>query len=191
MSNVDTINDAAENYADHSSIKYVLKQWFIDGVKSDAAKQYWYAQFKAEQKPIGNVWVDVKDRLPDVGVLGCVSVLCLVNKANHYILDFIEDDGRKNFYLNQRNVFENWTEYVTHWQYLQPLDETPAPQLTDEEIEKLTDKEQIEILKQKLRVAEEALNDIVRFDDELEDEWGDPGERANAALEKMMIIDGF
>lgn len=58
-------------------------------------------------------------------------------------------------------------------------------------LRKMTDKEQIEILKQKLRVAEEALNDIVRFDDELEDEWGDPGERANAALEKMMIIDGF
>ena len=25
----------------------------------------------------------------------------------------------------------------------------------------------------------------------LEDEWGDPGERANSALEKIMILDGF
>ena len=49
----------------------------------------------------------------------------------------------------------------------------------------------LELAKSKLQVAEKALNDIVRWDDDLEDEWGDPGERANAALEKMMILDGF
>jgi len=58
-------------------------------------------------------------------------------------------------------------------------------------LKKMTEQEQIEILKQKLRVAEKALNDIMKWDDDLEDEWGDPGERANAALEKIMIIDGF
>jgi hypothetical protein len=55
----------------------------------------------------------------------------------------------------------------------------------------MTEQEQIEVLKQKLRVAEQALNDIVRWDDDLEDEWGDPGHRANSALEKILIIDGF
>ena len=58
-------------------------------------------------------------------------------------------------------------------------------------LKKMTEQEQIEILKQKLRVAEKALNDIMKWDDDLEDEWGDPGERANAALEKIMIINLF
>jgi hypothetical protein len=49
----------------------------------------------------------------------------------------------------------------------------------------------LEQTKSKLQVAEKALNDIVKWDDDLEDEWGDPGERANFALEKIMILDGF
>ena len=57
------------------------------------------------------------------------------------------------------------------------------------EIENL--KTALELVKSKLQVAEKALNDIVRWDDDLEDEWGDPGNRANSALEKMMIMDGF
>ena len=57
------------------------------------------------------------------------------------------------------------------------------------EIENL--KTALELAKSKLQVAEKALNDIVRWDDDLEDEWGDPGNRANSALEKMMIMDGF
>jgi hypothetical protein len=57
------------------------------------------------------------------------------------------------------------------------------------EVENL--KTALELAKSKLQVAEKALNDIVRWDDDLEDEWGDPGERANSALEKIMILDGF
>lgn len=57
------------------------------------------------------------------------------------------------------------------------------------EIENL--KTALELAKSKLQVAEKALNDIVRWDDDLEDEWGDPVNRANSALEKMMIMDGF
>lgn len=55
----------------------------------------------------------------------------------------------------------------------------------------MEEQEQIETLKQKLRVAEQALNDIAKWDDDLEDEWGDPNHRANSALEKIMIIDGW
>lgn len=57
------------------------------------------------------------------------------------------------------------------------------------EVENL--KTALKLAKSKLQVAEKALNDIVRWDDDLEDEWGDPGNRANSALEKMMILDGF
>ena len=48
-----------------------------------------------------------------------------------------------------------------------------------------------QLLRQKLQIAENALNDIQLWSDDMEDEWGDPGERANAALEKIMVIDGF
>ena len=57
------------------------------------------------------------------------------------------------------------------------------------EVEQL--KQALELAKSKLQVAEKALNDIVKWDDDLEDEWGDPKERANSALEKIMILDGF
>jgi len=56
-------------------------------------------------------------------------------------------------------------------------------------LEELT--QALELAKSKLKVAEQALNDIIKWDDDLEDEWGDPGERANSALEKIMILDGF
>jgi hypothetical protein len=57
------------------------------------------------------------------------------------------------------------------------------------EVENL--KQALELAKSKLQVAEKALNDIVKWDEDLEDKWGDPGERANSALEKIMILDGF
>jgi len=49
----------------------------------------------------------------------------------------------------------------------------------------------LELAESKLKVAEQALNDIIKWDDDLEEEWGDPGHRANTALEKIMILDGF
>ena len=49
----------------------------------------------------------------------------------------------------------------------------------------------LELSKQKLQVAEKALNDIVRWDDDLEDKWGDPCSRASRCLEKLALLDGF
>jgi len=49
----------------------------------------------------------------------------------------------------------------------------------------------LELTKSKLKLAEQALEDIIKWDDDLEDEWGDPANRANSALEKIMILDGF
>lgn len=42
--------------------------------------------------------------------------------------------------------------------------------------------EDIEILKKKLENAEKALRDITKWDDDYEQLWGDPGERAQEAL---------
>lgn len=47
------------------------------------------------------------------------------------------------------------------------------------------------LLERKLLIAKRALVDIKKWDNELEDEYGDPGERASDALEKIMILDGF
>lgn len=49
----------------------------------------------------------------------------------------------------------------------------------------------IELLRQKLAKAKKALEDIKKWDDDLEDEWGDPGERASRALEAIDKLDGF
>lgn len=57
------------------------------------------------------------------------------------------------------------------------------------EVQKL--KTALELAKSKLKIAEQALNDIAKWDDDLEDEWSDPGYRANAAIEKIMVLDGF
>jgi hypothetical protein len=57
------------------------------------------------------------------------------------------------------------------------------------EVEQL--KQALELAKSKLQVAEKALNDIVKWDDDLEDEWGDTGERASRCLEKLALLDGF
>jgi hypothetical protein len=49
----------------------------------------------------------------------------------------------------------------------------------------------IEFMRKKLEIAEMALNDIARWDEDLEDEWGDPGVRALHCLEKLALLDGF
>lgn len=52
-------------------------------------------------------------------------------------------------------------------------------------------KEQIDLQKSKFKIAEQALNDIIKWDDILEDKWSDQGHRANNALEKIMVLEGF
>jgi len=52
-------------------------------------------------------------------------------------------------------------------------------------------KANLEQTKAKLHVAVKALEDVKKWDDDLEYEWGDPRERANRALEKIAMLDGF
>lgn len=61
--------------------------------------------------------------------------------------------------------------------------------MSKQEIERL--KEELELVESKLNLAKKALNDIAEWDEDLEEEWSDPGERAKSALEKINILDGF
>jgi len=49
----------------------------------------------------------------------------------------------------------------------------------------------LEQTKAKLQIAIIALQDIKKWDNDSDYEWGDPGVRARRALEKIAIIDGF
>ncbi len=47
------------------------------------------------------------------------------------------------------------------------------------------------LLKKHLAKAEKALEDIVRWDDEMEDKYSDQGHRANLALNEIKKLHGF
>lgn len=64
-------------------------------------------------------------------------------------------------------------------------------QLNDEIRDTSSMGDNIKHLKLKLEKSEQALNDILKWDDELEEIWGDPGNRANSALKHNMSLDGF
>jgi hypothetical protein len=51
--------------------------------------------------------------------------------------------------------------------------------------------DKIKALEAKLSIAIKALEDIENWNDDLEDEWEDQGNRAIQALEKIAILDGF
>jgi hypothetical protein len=46
-------------------------------------------------------------------------------------------------------------------------------------------KKMIKSLDYKLMVAKQGLSDIKHWDEDLEEEWGDPGERASEALKEI------
>jgi hypothetical protein len=46
-------------------------------------------------------------------------------------------------------------------------------------------------LEKQLKIAKDALNDIIGWGDELEDEWDDIGVRAQEAIKDINIVDGF
>lgn len=50
---------------------------------------------------------------------------------------------------------------------------------------------QIKLLKEKLFIAEQALSDIVSWNNKFEEIWGSASERANSALEHNATLDGF
>jgi len=47
---------------------------------------------------------------------------------------------------------------------------------------------EIEKLQEKLRIATRALNDIKNWDDDTEEKYGDPGDRASTALTEISKI---
>ena len=51
--------------------------------------------------------------------------------------------------------------------------------------------QKVAILEKQLFIAVNALEDVIIWNEDLEDEWGDPGERAQEAKRQINIIDGF
>jgi hypothetical protein len=68
-------------------------------------------------------WKNVKDELPDVGFLECIDVFICCGSNTYsgsYIKHKNETEGRFYFCSNYpKNIFENLTEYVSHWMYVE------------------------------------------------------------------------
>lgn len=51
--------------------------------------------------------------------------------------------------------------------------------------------QKVGILEKQLFIAVNALEDVIIWNDDLEDEWGDPSERAQEAKRQINILEGF
>lgn len=58
-----------------------------------------------------------------------------------------------------------------------------------EEIKEL--KRELELTKQSLDIAKKALSDIVNWNEEMEDEWSDQGDRSARALQLIQTIESL
>src|SRR5436189_5328769 len=122
MSNIDAINEAAEKYAcikigfaeiDRAD-KSVLKNYLLDFIKYDAAKQYWFKQFEAEQS--AGVWVKASERLPDK------RVICRWFHSGNPDWERIDILGREQIVHPDRRNYD-----------IECLDETPQKQLSNKD----------------------------------------------------------
>lgn len=120
MNSKQSIETAAEDYAAYEvpakdPYSYEVNA-FKAGALSDAAKEYWFEQFKLlAQKPysVGDGWIDVKDRLPDESE----EVLCFT-KFGRII---------QNSYQEYTDQNKEWfRDRFSHWQ---PLPSPPNTEL--------------------------------------------------------------
>jgi len=117
----------------------------------------------------GDKFVCIKDYVMEDGVIEFSKGVEYLSEKDGCLTD---DHGDPD---HQMNLEINFFDFFTH---------------TDKfKIENL--ERRIELLENKLEVAEKALHDIEQWDDDLDDEWGDPGRRASIALQKNLITDGF
>lgn len=111
------IEDAAEKYVEVYHLhdcKWSIKEIYKDGAFAPETEQYYREKFQAEQKPIGNVWVDVKE-LPEIAQLDQV------------INTYVHAHGSESY----KHIQERFWIAINA---INKANETPAP--TDEEIEK-------------------------------------------------------
>jgi len=135
--NSDKIKEAAEKYAEKKSFRKpydgstsfqddkiydCANDSFDDGALSDAAKEYWFAQFQSQQKQTA-VWV-VKSYSSQIADTG-----------DYYVQFSLENESAgKNLFLSSDDE-EDYFEMADY------LNSTPQPQLSESEIEKLAEKE--------------------------------------------------
>ncbi len=131
------IKEAAENYAekrgfrvpydgsnefyDAKVIKYSI-EGFKEGALSYAAKQYWFAQFQSQKQSA--VWVKASGI--DKKLYPKTTTFIRYNNG--------EDKDLGDFGLITELIENGWND-------VEYLDETPQPQLSESEIEKLAAKE--------------------------------------------------
>jgi hypothetical protein len=131
------IEDAAEKYVEVYHLhdcKWSIKEIYKDGAFAPETEQYYREKFQAEQKPIGNVWVDVKDRLPiKFGMYVC-KIKVIEDGLTYKPVAYCQFDTIKNDWTNPSVC--NTLGEVEEW-----LDETPAPidELSAIEIVKLAE----------------------------------------------------
>jgi hypothetical protein len=62
----------------------------------------------------------------------------------------------------------------------------------NQDIEKIKELElKVLTLEKQLSIAKDALNDIIGWNNDLDDEWDDIGVRAQEAIKDINIVDGF
>lgn len=66
-------------------------------------------------------WIKVEDGLPDKDG----RYLCMCEKQE-YVLNYSAESRRFYMDFHIKNYFEDWTEYVTHYQAINPPNSTPS-----------------------------------------------------------------
>jgi hypothetical protein len=158
--NSDKINEAAEKYAEnyhfgtYSKEKDAAhKRGFEAGALSDAAKEYWFAQFELEKlkketlamcdialelnSKIGTehqsqqkqtaVWVKASERLPEENI--CIDI---IGKSAKGRIDIYSWDSMMQFF----RPYKHEADELYEW-----LDEAQQKQLSNEEVQALAEKE--------------------------------------------------
>jgi hypothetical protein len=125
------INEATEKYAKTNYPNAIGKPYsqadFYAGATSDAAKEYWVAQFQSQKQSA--VWVKASEHPHKEGTYFCKHFL--YKSELRYVYTF-----KNGIWYDQSTEEKLQLDERFYW-----LDETPQPQLSDEEIEKLAEKE--------------------------------------------------
>lgn len=134
------INEAAEKYAENKLMEkaqgYARKYWtnylgcatssFLAGVKSDAAKEYWQAQFQQTQN---NVWVKASERLPEKDISKDV-----IGKSKTGRIDIYSYDSMMDFFRPYKHEADELYEWLDETHKIQTISEEEIKALAEKEV---------------------------------------------------------